>query len=265
MIFVIIEMQPRMRFNPFVPQIDIFSLYQETKFHERESRSSFISYHNFNQVNERINHLAFKRFLLLEMLVDNYYQIPRTRNEFLGSINRASFHMGSFQQELPHRASAAATRSPVQFDQEAASPRPTVVPTPFSHIPAPDAAKKKAAQDMASKLGDDLPTECNDPITMMPLLDPIEINKRVYNRDTASNLIKNGKFQDPFTRETIDPTTAKSADYMLDAIVQHDEVKQGKKPALLDSHKNTDVHPLKDLLQVWEDLLSKQSQTMIHS
>ncbi len=142
----------------------------------------------------------------------------------------------------------------------AALPIPPV--GPLGHVPQPDARLKVAAANAAEKLNDDLPMECTDPITLEPLTDPIEINRRVYNRDTLLDMIREGQFMDPFTREAIDPATAKPAHYMLQAMSQHLAVMKGDEPLLLATHKETKCIPLKNLLEQWEQLLQMPANAL---
>ncbi|OCH99022.1 hypothetical protein A8135_09765 [Legionella jamestowniensis] len=128
---------------------------------------------------------------------------------------------------------------------------------PLSHVPSPDAVLKAKAAKITEKLGEDLPMECTDPITLEPLTDPVEINRRVYNRETLEGMIKEGQFNDPFTREAIDPATAKPAHYMLDAITQHAAAIEGEEPSLLNEHKDTNCIPLKNLFEQWEQMLNE--------
>jgi hypothetical protein len=252
MLFIVIEFPARAPFNPFKEQIDLFTVFNQVNEINRRQRASYVSYHmNAFQAQEQVDLFArqMRRFLVLEMLLENRLQIPQRREPFSAAVNRANFHFGEF--EVPINS----IRSPSRTKTE--EPK-----TPFAHIPIPDSALQERAKKAVAQLGEDLPGECTDPITMEPLSDPIEINHRVYNRSTLSNMLENGMFKDPFTRERIDPTTAKSAAYMLEAMEQHLQAKEGKGPALLKSHKNTDVQPLKDLIELWEKLISEFTSSM---
>lgn len=133
---------------------------------------------------------------------------------------------------------------------------------PLSQVPYPQADLKETARKDAEKLGEDLPMECTDPITLEPLTDPIEINRRVYNRETLEDMIKEGAFNDPFTRELINPTTAKPAHYMLQAISQHAAATKGEEPSLLATHKDTQCIPLQNLLEQWGQMLKVPSHSL---
>lgn len=133
---------------------------------------------------------------------------------------------------------------------------------PFEHIPAPDEKLVKAAHDVAAKLGDDLPIDCLDPISMEVLSDPIEVNRRVYDRDTVVNLVKDGKFHDPFTNQQIELATIKPAHFMLDAMVEHKNVLNGEKPLLLEKHAKTDCISLQGIFEQWEKMLQAPKQEM---
>ncbi|ASQ47329.1 U-box domain-containing protein [Legionella clemsonensis] len=150
------------------------------------------------------------------------------------------------------RQEVEAIRAPLPEIPVAALPVQPV--GPLSHVPYPDIALKATATKAAEKLGEDLPMECMDPITLEPLTDPVEINRRVYNRETLEGMIKDGQFNDPFTREIIDPATAKPAPYMLEAISQHIAVIKGEEPPLVADHKDSHCIPLKSLFEQWEEV-----------
>ncbi|NSL17380.1 hypothetical protein HRQ65_03150 [Tatlockia micdadei] len=233
-----------MRFNPFRANVNnLFDVFEAAKNDARVSRTPFIShYNNLNSAQAQMELLAARmsRFLVLEMLLENHFHIANRRAPFAESISRADFHFGGFQSPIPRPSS----RPHVQESTD-----------PLAHIPKPNATLSDKAKKVAAELDDKLPQECCDPISMEPLADPIEINKRVYNRETVSRLIKDGKFEDPFNRAKVDPSTAKPAHYMLDAIIAHSDVLAHKEPIMLRNHKSTDVHPLKDLIEQWGQLL----------
>ncbi|KTD66932.1 MULTISPECIES: hypothetical protein [Legionella] len=256
MLLIIVQIPPRVRFNPFTTQADLFSFYHQVNNISKAHHTPYISFYNNSYQEERINHLKeLSRILVLEMALNHRYEIPAHRNSFNAAVNRANFHFRNLETpiEVQRAPSPRASQRLVPDQGRVAAERPN---TPFGHVPKPDTALQERAKKAMEKLGNDLPSECTDPISMEPLTDPIEINNRVYNRGTALNLLERGQFKDPFTRELIDPKTAKSGSYMLEAMEQHLEAKAGKEPALYVRHKQTNVHPLKDLIENWENLLN---------
>jgi U-box domain len=249
MIFVIIQLPPRMIFNPFQRRMDdLFDLFNDVKSIAKASLTPFVtSYPNQDKLQEQVNSLnsALSRFVLLEMQLRTHFDIPYSRNEFVESIEQATFHFGGLQRPIPR------------------SHQPQAQPPsdPLAHVPKPAQASQDEAKRIAARLGDKLPEECYDPIAYESLTDPIEINNRVYNRETVAKLIKNGVFNDPFTRDEINPKEAKPAHYMLNAIAAHDAVLEGKRPSMLDTFKDTKVFPLIDLFEKWQETLRKPGPT----
>lgn len=279
MLFVVIQLSPRTKFNPFIQRNDLFDLFAETKAIGKKSHTHHLTYHkdesaaqnhmgHMDQLTAKIN-----RFVLLQMLVDNHYRIPTRRPLFGQATQNADFIFGGLRRPLEQRPQIEqrpqrllVQRPLVQMPQPEvrrnntpsipARTTPVTASTPFEQIPRPNAVQQAKAAEVAKKLGDQLPQECCDPISMEPLTDPIEINNRVYNRETIPNLVKKGEFADPFTRERIKLEKAKPAHYMLDAIIQHTDAVAKKEPSMLAAHRGTEVRPLKDLIEVWEKLLS---------
>ncbi|CEK09356.1 U-box domain-containing protein [Legionella hackeliae] len=402
MLYVIVNLPPRVRFNPFLTST-LFDVFQQVKNQAKQEHSSYITYGTkLEQVNEHISGISNhpSRILVLQMQINNRYEIPGEPMNFIKAVKKADFHLGAFHKEialalpivkkpvtvsvpreplksvspklpdhpikkiiqnhpglqmpsgvqklpenlqkviqskseflskyksspplkkpsveqikqipkpvvLPQIPKPApvvqprplAPRPPVvaPIPPVAVPPRPQVeednrvnlpeipvqalpippqpqplvdnvnrldpeipeeaLPVPpgrLGHVPYPARTLAQAAKKVADEHADELPVEFMDPITMEPLTDPIEINRRVYDRDTAEGLIKQGQFQDPFTREAIDPATAKPAHYMLEAMSEHLAVMKKEEPKLPALHKDTTCIPLKALFEQWEEML----------
>lgn len=254
---ILIQLPVRVRFNPFVPQVDLYSLFNQVNTISKVHQMSYISFYNDRtQAQNRINELLeLNRILILDMALKNRFEIPAQRKPFNAAVGRADFYFRHLVAPISEPIiTSGISNAPVPKSEAVVSEQRPV--EPFAHVPKPSADLQERAKKAIDKLGDNLPSECSDPISMEPLIDPIEINNRVYNRDTLLNLLEEGQFKDPFTRELIKPERAKSATYMLEAMEQHLEAEAGKQPALLSSHKETDVYPLRDLLESWETLLN---------
>lgn len=257
MLIVIIQLPPHRSFSPFrAKSIDLFNLFNETKELSKAHRVPYISYHtNHEKTREHIDLLAlqFSRFILLEMLsLNSRIDIPHRAQLFMESVSHARFQVGAFERQMPN------TQQSTVYPQRPLQPSTITQREFFAHVPKPNVEKQDKAKKIALETGSNLPEECLDPITMDVLNDPIEINRRVYNRPTLTNMIENGKFKDPFTRELIDLSTAKPAHYMLDAIIEHPKAMSGIRPEFANLHKNTEVKPLLDLITIWEDFLRQR-------
>jgi hypothetical protein len=266
MLFVVIEIPPYMAFNPFKAQMyDLFDLYINVKRAAKESKTQYIhSDTSQDRAQEQVNLLNSQqsRFLVLEMLLENHYEIARRiesyqrarARAFVESIAYAYFYFGGLEITIPrmeHSPFQATTHTPEPEAQ-------TALRDPFEHLEKPDPALKAEAEKIAEELGDKLPNECIDPVTYEALTEPVEINNRVYNRETFINIMKtseNGMFHDPVTREEADPRTVKSANYMLNAIIAQASVLAGNTPSMLNEYKTSNVWNLKGLADSWEELL----------
>lgn len=251
MLVMIIRM-PRTEFDPFrATGATLFDLFNQTKAREKRYNEPAISY--FTKAVEaqaQIDQLKAQslRFLVLEMaMLMNRYEISMQRQAFINAITHANFYRSEFQQTI------SVTPTPHSTPASSAT-------TPFSQIIPPSAAQVAAVSTVVKQLGDNLPDECLDPISAEPLVDPIEINHRVYNRNTLVKMIdQNGMISDPFTRELINPKEAKPAHFMFDAILQHAEISEGKKPNLIEKYVDSKCLPLKALFEQWEQMLRNMS------
>lgn len=236
---LIIRLSSNQSFNPFKASHErVYSV-----LNNRSPRHQSMHYSDLESAQSYVNSLIEQkvRFLLLEMML-----APRVRFHppyQHNSIRRAHFYYGHFNQPISEQAP-----TPMPDQQKSISNNND----PLSHIPKP---KSELAQII--KESENLPDEFSDPITCEPLTDPIEINKRIYNRETVQRMIKDGKFHDPMNRDVVDVSTAKSAAYMFDAAKQHAEVSSGKHPEIMSQFQNTTVYPLKSLFDAWEDTLKR--------
>jgi len=105
-----------------------------------------------------------------------------------------------------------------------------------------------------------LPIACLDPIKATPFVDPIEVNQHVYNRSTLEDMARAGG-KDPFhPTAMLYFAAAKPAHYMLEAIIQHSQALDGKRPPLMDEHRDTQVESLKALFSEWDSLIEQAQQ-----
>ncbi|RUR17435.1 U-box domain-containing protein [Legionella septentrionalis] len=254
MLFVVIELPLRISFNPFCSlHDDLFAFYKQIKHYEAQKRMPLTSYFtNYHHAAEHTDELSrrLSRYLVLEMVLNNRFEISNRPLHFTRSLVSATFHCGGLE-------------TYIQRERIENVYQPIHAVKPFSHIPTQEPSLVAKAQEVAKELGEDLPEEFLDPITAELLHDPVEINHRVYNRQSVEHMIEEGKFKDPFTRQKIDPATMKSASYMLEAMVAHREVVANKKePALMEAYKQTKVLPLKTLFKHWEELIHNSSMQL---